>query len=261
MHDADSMLPIHAMGRAIPCLLLLLGLAGLGCATDYAERYRIAHPGWTPMPPVAGDSLEETVASLQIGPGDPFEVSVRELRVLRVDVEPWENLSVDSAVARTEAQTLAAIADRHCKGRRGIHFFDSARVSWFLFVAGELVSYDHFEFGDACEPHNHYLPSHTEHLPAERALIRDAARRYPESAYTTDEMLSRGMALVAVGRLPEAKQMLRRVDREIDFMWAEIETSAGDERESLESEERRLKAMRAKLSKAIAAAEKQKAAD
>ena len=261
MHDVDSMLPIHAMRRAISCLLLLLGLAGAGCATEYAERYRLTHPGWTPKPPVAGDSLEETVASLQTGPGDPFDVSVRELRVLRVDVEPWETLSVDSAVARPEAQTLAAIADRHCEGRRGIHFFDSERVSWFLFVAGGLVSYDHFEFGDGCEPRNHYLPSHAEHLATERALIRDAARRYPESAYTTDEMLSRGMALVAVGRIPEAKRMLRGVDREIDFMWAEIETSRSQEKESLEAEERRLKAMRAKLSKAIAAAEKQKAGD
>ena len=89
MHDADSMLPIHAMRRAILCLLLLLGLAGSGCATDYTERYRLAHPGWTPRPPVAGDSLEETLASIQLGPGGPFDVSVRELRVLRVDVEPW----------------------------------------------------------------------------------------------------------------------------------------------------------------------------
>jgi hypothetical protein len=261
MHDADSMLPIHAMKRAILCLLLLLGLAGAGCATDYAERYRLAHPGWTPRPPVAGDSLEETLASLQTGPGDPFNVSVRELRALRVDVEPWETLSVDSAVAGPAAQTIAAIADRRCKGRQGIHFFDTERVSWFLFVAGGLVSYDHFEFGDACEPHNHYLPSRAEHLATEQALTRDAARRYPESTHTTEEMLSRGMALVSVGRIPEAKRMLRSVDREIDFMWAEIETSPQDEKESLEAEERQLKAMRAKLSKAIVAAEKPKGSD
>jgi hypothetical protein len=179
MHDAHSMLPIHAMERAIPILLLLFGTTVVGCATDYAERYRLAHPGWTPRPPVAGDSLEETLASLQTGPGDPFNVSVRELRALRVDVEPWETLSVDSAVAGPAAQTIAAIADRRCKGRQGIHFFDSERVSWFLFVAGALVSYDHFEFGDACEPHNHYLPSRAEHLATLFASNATPASRGP----------------------------------------------------------------------------------
>jgi hypothetical protein len=74
-------------------------------------------------------------------------------------------------------------------------------------------------------------------------------------------MLSRGLALVSVGRLPDAERMLRRADREIDFMWAEVETSPQEERESLEEEERQLRAMRAKLSKAIAAAEKQKLVD
>ncbi len=255
------MLPIHAMERAIRCLLLLLGVAGVGCATDYAERYRLAHPGWTPRPPLAGDSLEETLASLQTGPEGPFEVSVRELRVLRVDVEPWETLSVDSAVAGPEAQIIAVIADRRCKGRQGIRFFGSERVSWYLFVAGGLVSYDHFEFGEACEPRNHYLPSRAEHLATERALIRDAARRYPESTPTTEEMLSRGLALVSAGRLPDAERMLRSADREIDFMSAEVETSPQEERESLEEKERRLRAMRAKLSRAIAAAEKQKVVD
>jgi hypothetical protein len=249
------------MKRAIPCLLLLLGVAGVCCASDYTERYRLAHPDWTPTPPVAGDSFEETLASLQTGPEGPFEVSVQELRVLRVDVEPWETLSIDAALAGPEAQIIALTADRHCAGRRGIRFFGSERVSWYLFVAGGLVSYDHFEFGEACEPRNHYLPSRAAHLATERALSRDAARRYPESTHTTEEMLSRGLALVSVGRLPDAERMLRRADREIDFMWAEVETSPQEERESLEEEERQLRTMRAKLSKAIAAAEKQKLVD
>ena len=258
MHDAHGMLPIHAMERAIPWLLMLFAMAGVGCTTDYAERYRRAHPDWTPTPPVAGDSPERTLASLQTGPEGPFRVSVRELRLLRVDVEPWEVLS---DVAETDASTIAVIADRRCRGRRGIRLLSSERVSWFIFVAGGLVSYDQFEFGEACEPRNHYLPSRIELLTTERALVRYAARRYPGSAPTTEEMLSKGLALVAVDRLPDAKRMLRNADRQIDLMSARAPNAPEEEREALAEEETRLRAMRAKLSRAIAEAERQDASD
>jgi hypothetical protein len=153
------MLPIHDMRRAISSLLLLLGLVGVGCATDYAERYRRSHPGWTPATPLAGDSLEKTLATLQTETEGPLAVSVEEIRLLRVDVEPWETLSADAALTGTEAQVIGVIAPLRCKGRQGIHFFGSERVSWYIFAAGELVSYDYFEFGEACEPRNDYLPN------------------------------------------------------------------------------------------------------
>jgi hypothetical protein len=252
------MLPIHAMRRAISSLLLLLGIAGVACATDYAGRYRLAHPDWTPAPPVAGDSLEKTLASLQTTPEGPFRVSVRELRLLRVDVEPWEILS---DVAGTEASTIGVIADRRCRGRQGIDFFDSERFAWYIFVAGELVSYDHFEFGETCEPQNHYLPSRIELLSTERALIRYAASRYPESMPTTEELLSKGLALVSVDRLPDAKRMLRTADREIHVMTAKALNAPEEDRVALEEREKRLRAMRAKLSRAIADAEKKPRTD
>jgi hypothetical protein len=251
------MLPILAMGRAIRLLLLLLGAAGLGCATDYAERYRLAHPGWTPRPPLVGDSFEETMASLQTGKEGPLEVSVRELRVLRVDVEPWETLSVGSVPAGSEEQIIGVIAHRRCKGRRGLRFFGSERASWYVFTAAKLTSYDHFEFAETCEPRNHYLPSSVEHLAIERALARYVASRYPESTPTTEEVLSKGLALVAADRLPDAEKMLRTADRELDLMAAERETLPEEEREAFEAEEKRLRAMRAKLSRAIAAARRQ----
>ena len=236
-------------------------MAGVGCATDYGERYRLAHPDWTPAPPVTGDSLEKTLASLQTGPEGPFQVSVREIRLLRVDVEPWEALSVDAGVAETEVSIIAVIADRRCRGRRGIRFFGSERVSWYIFVEGGLVSYDHFEFGEACEPRNHYLPSRIELRATEQALIRYAASRYPESAPTTEERLSKGLALVSAGRLPDAKRMLRNADREIDVMSAKAPNAPEEEREALDEEEKRLRAMRAKLSRAIADAQRQEAVD
>jgi hypothetical protein len=255
------MLPIPTMERATRTLLLLLWLAGLGCATDGAERYRRAHPGWTPAPPSSGDSLEETMASIRARTDGPQQVSVGELRVLRVDVEPWETISVDSGVAGSEAQMIGAVAHRRCKGRRGIHFFGSERVSWYIFVAGELVSYDHFEFGEACEPENHYLPSSAEQLATERALIRYAARRYPESTPTTAEMLSKGLALVAADRLPDAEKMLRDADRELDFMTAKGETLPEEEKAAFQENERQLRATRGRLSRAIAAARRQRQAE
>jgi len=167
------------MGRAIRCLLLLLGAASLGCATDYAERSRLEHPDWTPARPVFGDSLEETLASIQARPEGASNVSVRELRLLRVDVEPWETLSVESALAGPEEQTIGVIAHRRCKGRQGLHFFGSERTSWYVFTAGKLTSYDHFEFGEACETQNYYLPSNSEYLTTERTLLRYASSRCP----------------------------------------------------------------------------------
>jgi hypothetical protein len=249
------------MERTLRCLLLLLGLAGLGCASDYTERYRLAHPGWTPAPPRAGDGFEETVASIHAGPEGPFDVSVRELRVLRVDSAPWETLSVDSAAAGSGEWIVGAIALRRCKGRRGIRFFTSERVSWYVFAAGRLVSYDHFEFGEACETENHYLPSRAEHLATERALIRYAASRYPGSAPTTAEMLSKGLALVSADRLPDAERMLRTADRALDSMTNEGEALPEEEREAFAEEEKRLRAMRARLSRAIAAARQQQEVD
>jgi hypothetical protein len=245
------------MEPAIRCFLLLLGVANLGCASDYGERYRLAHPGWTPELPHPGGAVEETLASIHAGPEESLHVSVRELRVLRVDVEPWETLSVDSIATGPEEQIIGVIAHRRCRGRQGIRFFGSERASWYLFVAGRLTSYDHFEFGESCAPENHYVPSSTAHVATERALVRYAARRYPESAPTTEEMLSKGVALVSAARLSDAKKMLRCADRELDLMAAGSEDLPEDEKEAFEESERRLRAMRARLSRAIAAAERE----
>ncbi len=38
MRDADSVLLIPAMSELIRCLVLLLGVAALSCAADYAEE-------------------------------------------------------------------------------------------------------------------------------------------------------------------------------------------------------------------------------
>lgn len=251
------MLLIPAMERAIRCLVLLLGVAVLGCAGDYTERFRRAHPGWTPAPPVTGDSFEETLASIHAGPGDPLSVSVRELRVMRVDVEPWEVVEPDSVADGPEEQTLGMIAHRRCKGRKGIEFFGSERVSWYVFVAGKLVSFDHFEFGAECAPENHYAPSAAEHLATEQALLRYASRAYPESVPTTAERIGKGVALVSADRLADAERMLRHADRDLDFMAGERETLPDEEKAPLEAEEKRLRAMRAKLSRAIAAARRE----
>jgi hypothetical protein len=258
MHDAEGMLPIPAMKPTIRCLLLVLAVAALGCATDYAERYRLAHPGWTPTPPRAGDSFEKTVAALHAKAAEPLRVSVGELRVLRIDTLPWVTTEVDAVLAGSDHPDLGAVVQRRCRGRKGIDFFASERVSWYVFVAGELVSYDHFEFGESCEPENHYLPSPAPQVGIERTLLRYAATRYPASAApTTAERLSKGLALVSADRLPDAEQMLQKADRELQARAEEGATLDEEEREAFEDEEKRLRAMRVELSGAIAAARRQ----
>jgi hypothetical protein len=92
-------------------------------------------------------------------------------------------------------------------------------------------------------------------------LVRYSASRYPESAPTTEEMLGKGLALVLAGRLTDAEKMLRRADRKIDFMSSDADSLPEDEREALEVEEKQLRAMRAKLSRALATAQEPKTAD
>ena len=91
----------------------------------------------------------------------------------------------------------------------------------------------------------------------ERGLLRYAVRRHPESAPTTAERLSKGMALVAAERLPEAERMLRRADRDLDFMTTAGKKLTEEEIEAFEAQQRKLRRMRAKLSRAIAAARRQ----
>ena len=122
---------------------------------------------------------------------------------------------------------------------------------------GELVSFDHFEFGAECEPENHYAPSAAEHLEAERGLLRHAARAYPESVPTTAEWIGKGMALVSAERLADAERMLRHADRNLDFMEGERVTLPEAEKIVHEAEEKRLRRMRAKLSRAIADARRE----
>jgi hypothetical protein len=55
--------------------------------------------------------------------------------------------------------------------------------------------------------------------------------------------------------------MLRNADRELDSMAEERETLPEEERKAFEEEEKRLRAMRVELSRAIAAAERQKAVE
>lgn len=245
--------------RTLPLgLLAWLVLAVAGCATDYAEQYRRAHPEWSPSPPDRGDSLAKTLAEIHAEREAPVRVSIRELRVMRVDVEPWQRLSGDSVAAASPEQTIGVIAALRCKARRGIRFFESQRTSWYIFAEGALDSYDHVEFGEECRPKSHYHPSAAGHVSTERALIRYAAQRHPGSAPGIEEMLDKGIALVSVDRLDDAKRMLRKADRELDFMKESQESLPDDERQAMEAEERRLRALRARLSRAIRAAPRQR---
>jgi hypothetical protein len=246
------------MRRARFWLFATLALTSAGCASDYAERYRRAHPDWGPATPATGDSLAKTLAEIQADREAPVKISIRELRVMRVDVEPWQRLSSDAVATSSPEQTIGVVAALRCKGRRGIRFFQSERNSWYIFVAGALASYDHVEFGEACRPQSHYHPSGVEQVSMERALIRYAAQRHPGSAPGTEEMLDKGLALVSVGRLEDARRMLRKADRELDFMTEDHESLPDEERKQLETEERRLRALRAKLSRAIRAAPRQR---
>lgn len=143
-----------------------------------------------------------------------------ELRLLRVDVDPWQALDPE-ALAPDEAAPgtrQAVIAHRTCRLRTGLRTLATPRASWLLFRDGRLEAFDHWSFGPACAGEHHFRPARGEDVALERDLVRYVAQRFPDAAPSALDQLAMGHAYLEAGRLEDARAMLAAARRRLDAL-------------------------------------------
>ena len=92
-----------------------------------------------------------------------------------------------------------------CRHWNKLRRTETERASWYVFEAGQLHAFDHYEFGDGCGAHNVFRPSPPAEVARERTLVRFVAQRYPRARGTVVEGMEKGLAFVEVGRLDDAE--------------------------------------------------------
>lgn len=213
---------------------LVLACFALGCATGWPARYRAAHPGVKPADARPGGPATETLAGLDLPEVHGISIELRELQVMRTDVDPWQAIPPEKMDA--VAGVSVAAADRVCGVREGIGWRKVERVSWFVADHGRLVAFDSARFGAGCSVTHRYHPARAPYRDTEQALLRWADLRYPDAAPPLEERLAMGPALVQAGRIDEARKLVQRAAREAD----RIESDVRSEVPRSDAERRRL---------------------
>jgi hypothetical protein len=234
-------------------LALALLAAGLAACAGPAGRPPLAAEIQALPGPPRGATLAEVLASLEAAPGAEARVSLLELRMIRRDALRWEAVSRERTAA--EQGALGVIAHRACGYRQGLRRVREERASWYAFEDGRLAAFDHAAFDPGCRVQRRFAPAEAAALETERTLVRFAAQRYPGSVLDPVEQLQLGLALVAVGRIDEARAGLRSGDHALEALAHERERTRAEEREALELRERELRALRARLHHALVRAE------
>lgn len=226
-----------------PCLALTLA-----CASAPPPL-----PAGVSAAPAVGDPLALLVTKLHHTEGTPAAVTLRELRAIAVDREPWQPLELDAAAAHPGE--VGVIAGRRCTWREGLLRHEVERASWFLLRAGALTAFDHQGFGAACASRPAFEPAAAEQVALERTLMRYLSQRWPVTEIPGEQRLARGLQLLERGRSEDARFELHALDRRIDELsrrQTEYETPDTAERERLRREEEELRPMRAQLHHALA---------
>ena len=204
--------------RSVPRVRLLAAALGcsllLGCGSTYYSQYRAQHPEWIPAFPEADDTLETTLASLHAPPKRNNILTVRRLEILRTDVEPWQ--AVDFARVRSgdfrsaDDQDYLVIANLTCRGRVELETYVGEKVAYYLLPSNRLAAYDHYEFIEGCVVSNEFRPAEDTTVALERAAQEHVRQGYPASMVHVTELYRRGLAYLSVGRVEDAREMLRR---------------------------------------------------
>lgn len=204
------------MRRGLPLVLALgLTLGAVGCGKSYYAAYREANPEWLPVFPDPDATLEVTLASLYAPPKPDNRISVRRLEILRVDVEPWQEVSFealrDGTFSSEDDHSYLVVADLVCRASYDLRVFQGQKVAWYLLPENRLGSYDHYEFVEACTAWGDFQRAGDADA-ASRALEEEAAAHleaaYPPSMFHVVHLVGQGVALARAGRLEEAETLL-----------------------------------------------------
>lgn len=206
--------------RRLTVLGVTLALA-LACASDPGTPPGLAWAEAAPAEfPRAGATIEEALAALSPKRTTNALVQARDVRVLRIDVEPWVSIPRKDVNAEklTDAEALyAVVADLSCMATAGLQRIYGEKVAWYLLPGGALSAWDHWEFGDACTGSNHFEPARDALVPHEKRLVAWMHEHLPKSVTHAAELYLKGAAYARAGRLDDARAMLAAGDEAFDF--------------------------------------------
>ncbi|HXK23483.1 MAG TPA: hypothetical protein VMS55_12485 [Myxococcota bacterium] len=179
---------------------------------DGVEGLREA--GVVPALPRKGMRLEEVVAAVRIPPVGSNQKSalLRRLEVLRLRPDGFELLpqaDVEAgAVHAVAGESYGVLALQFCSSPAG----KGEYTSWYLVSDEGLVAWDHYAYHDQCVYTNEFEPATGERIAQERVITGHRGEAFPRGPEADNVFYAKGIALAAVGRVDDAKQMLARGD-------------------------------------------------
>ncbi len=251
--------------QRIAGLALAALVAGAGCSWHRPGDADAAAPAPADVPgPAPGMDLVSVLAVARATEQGPFSVASDLVRVSKVRGAEWQDVPIDAAERGRYAPEAGAdtvvVALRSCRDWQDRERWSDERASWFLLHGSRLVAFDHWGFGPRCALSNAFRPS-PDGAPTratERDLLRWLEQRHPPGRVPVEIRFERGAAFLAVGRLGEAKAMLKFGDDAIQARedLFEVRIATEEEHAAYEQETERLRGLRGDLSDAIRHAER-----
>lgn len=201
------------------CALALL-LDAAGCASNYYGSYKQSHPDWFVVFPTTDIGLEETLASIYAPPTGAYQLVISKLQVYRTSTSPWQMLTEDElkspGFVPNDRDDYAVAVLVWCSSEVDLERFTGERASWYLLPKNRLAYLDHYDFSERCVISNDYRPAPVARAEVERKLVGDVASNMTRTPVHAAQLYLKGVQLVAVGRVDEARAMLQAGDQTFD---------------------------------------------
>jgi hypothetical protein len=199
----------------------LLACGTLACAEDsdrppgldYAEHEGAEFPA-------KGATLPETLDHIVAPRTTNALVTTRDLRVLRIDVEPWQEIpkgDVKAGALGPQGARYAVVASLYCYSDADHQRLFQEDTAWYLLPEGRLAAWNHYEFGDACTVLNEFEPARGNQASDEKHLLEYVKKSFPSSGVHVNELYLHGIAYAHAGRTDDAQAMLDAGDKGFDF--------------------------------------------
>lgn len=210
-------MPVPRSGL-VSCFAFAVALA---CATEselppgmeYAERDYVEFPE-------TGVPIADVVASLVPARATNAMLQARDVRVMRIDSEPWTTLPAETvrggAMSIESTARYAIVASFNCQALVNGERFYNEQAAWYLLPGGKLAAWDHYDYGDSCGMENVFEPARGPLALDEKLLVSWIEKNMPRSASYVTNHYARGLAYALVGRLSDARAMLAAGDAATD---------------------------------------------
>jgi hypothetical protein len=183
---------------------------------DGVEGLREA--GIVPALPLKGMRLEEVLVALKTPPPgtDRKATLLRKLEVLRLRKDGFDLVpaaDVDSGALKAKAgESYGVLALSYCSNPSGQRGQDVEFTSWYLVTDDGLSAWDHYQHLDQCVYTNRFQPATGDRVALEGVITARRREAFPSTPQADTYFYAKGIALVAVGRVEDAKQMLAQGD-------------------------------------------------